>query len=130
MILSSADTNISPVSGSTTSANAICPAIRFASPNLWLNLYLPTLAKSYLLLSKNILLNNDLAASSVGSSPGLNFLYISSIASSCVFIGSLFIVVSNIGFSPNNSLIWSSVAIPMVLKRVVTGTFLVLSTRT
>ena len=47
-----------------------------------LNLYLPTFAKSYLLLSKNKPSNKFLAASAVGSSPGLNFLYISIIASS------------------------------------------------
>ena len=38
--------------------------------------------KSYLLLSKNKPSNKFLAASAVGSSPGLNFLYISIIASS------------------------------------------------
>ena len=41
-----------------------------------------TFAKSYLLLSKNKPSNKFLAASAVGSSPGLNFLYISIIASS------------------------------------------------
>src|SRR5690606_40764472 len=42
-----------------------------------LNLYLPTFAKSYLLGSKNNAFNKEDALSTVGGSPGLNFLYIS-----------------------------------------------------
>jgi len=56
------------------SANAILPVILVAKLNFLLNLYLPTFAKSYLLGSKNNPLNKFLAASAVGSSPGLNFL--------------------------------------------------------
>ena len=42
-----------------------------------LNLYLPTLPKSYLNLSKNLTINWFLAESNVAGSPGLNFSYIS-----------------------------------------------------
>ena len=120
-------TNISPVSLFIMSLNATCPAILDAKFNFLLNLYLPTFAKSYLLGSKNKLLNKFLAASTVGSSPGLNFLYISTIASSLVFTVSFAIVASIFSSSPNSSTIWSSVTNPIALKRTVTGNFLVLS---
>ena len=67
-------TNTSPVSGSIISSNATFPVILDAKLNFLLNLYLPTFAKSYLLSSKNRPLNKFLAASTVGYSPGLNFL--------------------------------------------------------
>ena len=41
--------------------------------NFLLNLYLPTLPKSYLNLSKNLTINWFLAESNVAGSPGLNF---------------------------------------------------------
>lgn len=41
--------------------------------NFLLNLYLPTFAKSYLNLSKNLVINWFLEESSVAGSPGLNF---------------------------------------------------------
>ena len=56
------------------SAKATWFVILVANDNFWLNLYLPTLAKSYLLGSNNNPLNRFLAASAVGNSPGLNFL--------------------------------------------------------
>ena len=43
---------------------------------------------------------------------------------------SLLIVVVNNSSSPNKSIIWLSVVNPIALNKVVTGTFLVLSTRT
>jgi len=130
VITSPACTKTSPVSASIISLAAIFPFILVARFSFWLNLYLPTLAKSYLLLSKNNPLNKLLAASTVGNSPGLNFLYISINASSWVLIVSFAIVAANNDSSPNKSLIWSSVTIPIALKSVVTGIFLVLSTRT
>ena len=130
VIISPAVTNTSPVSLSIISLKATWFLILLAILNFWLNLNLPTFAKSYLLLSKNNPLNKLLAASTVGNSPGLNFLYISINASSLVFIGSFWIVVSNKFSSPNNDLIWSSDTSPIALNNVVTGIFLVLSTRT
>ena len=56
------------------SAYATFPSILVAKFNFLLYLYLPTFDKSYLLASKNKPLNKFLAASTVGSSPGLNFL--------------------------------------------------------
>ena len=44
--------------------------------NFLLNLYLPTLDKSYLFASKNNESIRDIALSTVGGSPGLNLLYI------------------------------------------------------
>ena len=128
VITASFSTKTSPVSGSTILSNAIFPVILVAKFSFLLNLYLPTLAKSYLLGSKNKPLNKFLAASTVGSSPGLNFLYISINASLVVFIGSLSIVVFIFGSSPNNSNICSSFSIPIALNKDVTGNFLVLST--
>ena len=57
--------------------------------NFLLYLYLPTLDKSYLLASNNNPYSKLLAASTCKGSPGLNFLYISSNASSVVFTVSL-----------------------------------------
>ena len=73
-IIVSFSTNTSPVSGLIMSLNATCPVILVAKASFLLNLYLPTLAKSYLLGSKNNPLNRFLAASTVGNSPGLSFL--------------------------------------------------------
>ena len=73
-ITSPACTKTSPVSASIISLAETLPFILVAKSNFWLNLYLPTFAKSYLLLSKNNPLNKLLAASTVGNSPGLNFL--------------------------------------------------------
>ena len=112
------------------SVAAILPVILVAKLNFLLNLYLPTLARSYLLESKNNPLNRLLAASTVGSSPGLNFLYISINASSDVFTVSFCILAINFGSSPNNSKISLSVSIPIALNNDVTGNFLVLSTLT
>ena len=81
-------TRTSPVSGSIISSNATFPEILDAKLSFFFFFYLPTFAKSYLLGSKNNPLNKFLAASTVGSSPGLNFLYISINASSCDLIGS------------------------------------------
>ena len=130
VITSPAVTKTSPVSGSIISLAATLSLILVAKANFWLNLYLPTFAKSYLLLSKNKPLNKLLAASTVGNSPGLNFLYIYINASSWVFIVSFAIVAVNNSSSPNNFLIWSSEIIPIALNNDVTGNFLVLSTRT
>ncbi len=126
-IIVSFSTNISPVSLFNISLYATWPAILEAKFNFLLNLYLPTFAKSYLLGSKNKLLNKFLAASTVGSSPGLNFLYISTIASSLVFTVSFAIVARIYSSSPNKSTISLSVVIPKALNRTVTGSFLVLS---
>ena len=73
-ITSFAGTSISPVSISIMSSALTANLILSDIASFLLNLYLPTLAKSYLLLSKNILLNSDSALSNVGGSPGLNFL--------------------------------------------------------
>ena len=128
VIILSFSTKTSPVSGSAISSYAIFPVILVAKLNFLLNLYLPTLAKSYLLGSNNKPLNKFLAASAVGNSPGLNFLYISINASSCVFIGSFWSVAFIFSSSPKSSEICSSVTIPRALNSVVTGIFLVLST--
>ena len=109
------------------SSNATCFAILELKSNFLLYLYLPTFDKSYLLGSKNRLLNKFLAASTVGSSPGLNFLYISISASSFVLAVSFAIVAKILSSSPKSAVICSSVANPIALKRVVTGNFLVLS---
>ena len=130
VIIASFSTSISPVSGFAIVSNAILFVIRFAKLNFKLYLYLPTFARSYLLWSKNSPLNRFLAASTVGNSPGLNFLYISIIASSAVFIVSLFIVASILSSSPNKSIICVSVTSPIALNKHVTGNFLVLSTLT
>ena len=127
VITSSFPTKSSPVSGLITSSYATMFVILDAKFNFLLYLYLPTLAKSYLLSSKNNPLNKFLAASTVGNSPGLSFLYISIKASSCVFIGSFAIVAINLSSSPKKSIIWSSVNKPIALNNDVTGNFLVLS---
>ena len=129
-ITESFSTKTSPVSESTISSNATLPVILVDKLNFLLNLYLPTFAKSYLLSSKNKPLNKFLAASTVGSSPGLNFLYISIKASSGVLTVSFCIVAVIFGSSPNKAIICSSVAIPIALNNDVTGNFLVLSTLT
>ena len=74
LITSPAATNTSPVSVFTMSFAATWFAILVARLSFLLNLYLPTFARSYLLSSKNSPLNKFLAASTDGSSPGLNFL--------------------------------------------------------
>ena len=56
--------------------------------NFLLNLYLPTLPRSYLNLSKNLTINWFLAESNVAGSPGLNFSYISIKASSVFLVES------------------------------------------
>ena len=68
---------ISPVLGSITSSATTASTNLFARPNFLLYLYLPTLARSYLLGSKNREFKSDLALSTVGGSPGLSLLYIS-----------------------------------------------------
>ena len=68
--------------------------------NFLLNLYLPTLDKSYLLASKNNESIKDTALSTVGGSPGLNLLYISNNASSLVLVLSFSIVALNLSSSP------------------------------
>ena len=73
-IVSSFSIKTSPVSGCTIVSQETWPAILEAKLNFLLYLYLPTLDKSYLLESKNNPSNKFLAASTVGSSPGLNFL--------------------------------------------------------
>ena len=73
-IMLSFSANTSPVSGLIMSAYATLPDILFAKLSFLLNLYLPTFARSYLLSSNNNPLNKFLAASTVGNSPGLNFL--------------------------------------------------------
>ncbi|MBQ4586927.1 MAG: hypothetical protein IJB13_03970, partial [Clostridia bacterium] len=52
------------------SSARVCPTIRAAKFKRLLNLYLPTLAKSYLLASKKVLRRLILTASSLGTSPG------------------------------------------------------------
>ena len=104
-----------------------CLFILLANDNFWSYLNLPTLDKSYLLTLKNNCSNNVFAASIVGSSPGLNFLYISINASFCVSIGSFSTVFISASSSPNNSTISSIVSTPNALKSVVAGNFLVLS---
>ena len=74
VIIVSFSTKTSPVSGFAIVSNDTYPEILEANPNFLLYLYLPTFAKSYLLSSKNNPLNKFLAASTVGSYPGLNFL--------------------------------------------------------
>ena len=74
VIIASFSIKTSPVSGSIISLKDTFPVILLARLSFSLNLYLPTFAKSYLLGSKNKPLNRFLAASTVGSSPGLNFL--------------------------------------------------------
>ena len=123
-------TKTSPVPGSIISSAAVLPVILDAKLSFLLNLYLPTLAKSYLLESKNSPVNRLLAASTVGSSPGLNFLYISINASSDVFTVSFCMLAISFGSSPNNSKICASVSTPIALNSDVTGIFLVLSTLT
>ena len=73
-ITESFSTITSPVSEFTIVSNATLFVILELKSNFLLYLYLPTFDKSYLLGSKNKLLNKFLAASTVGSSPGLNFL--------------------------------------------------------
>ena len=68
--------------------------------NFLLNLYLPTLDKSYLFASKNNESIRDIALSTVGGSPGLNLLYISNKASSLVLVLSFSIVALNLSSSP------------------------------
>ena len=95
-----------------------------------MNLYLPTFAKSYLLGSKNNAFNNDDALSTVGGSPGLNFLYISIRPSSTLVVLSFSKVAANLSSSPKSAMISASVPIPKALNKTVTGCFLVLSTLT
>lgn len=90
-------------------------------------LYLPTLAKSYLKASKNLVINWFLALSSVDGSPGLNLEWISINDSSVFLLASFSIVFNSNSFSPYNEIISSSLFNPIALKRVVIGTFLVLS---
>ena len=73
-ITSSFPTKSSPVSWFIISSYETLFVILVAKLNFLLYLYLPTLAKSYLLSSKNNPLNKFLAASTVGNSPGLSFL--------------------------------------------------------
>ena len=95
-----------------------------------MNLYLPTFARSYLFGSKNKAFNKDDALSTVGGSPGLNFLYISTRPSSTVLVLSFSNVADNLSSSPKRSIISASVPIPKALSKTVTGCFLVLSTLT
>ena len=73
-ITSPADTKTSPVSGSITSSLDTSPSILSARASLRLYLYLPTLARSYLLSSKRRLLIKFVADSTLAGSPGFNFL--------------------------------------------------------
>ena len=127
VIVAPFSTITSPVSVFNILSNAIWFVILELKSNFLLYLYLPTFAKSYLLGSKNKLLNNVLAASTVGNSPGLNFLYISIRASSFDFAVSFDIVANIFSSSPNKLIICSSVTNPIALNNVVTGNFLVLS---
>ena len=95
--------------------------------NFLLNLYLPTLPKSYLNLSKNLTINCFLAESKVAGSPGLYFSYISINASSVFLVESFSKVLIKYSSWPNNSRISSLLERPKALNNVVTGTFLVLS---
>ena len=95
--------------------------------NFLLNLYLPTLPKSYLNLSKNLTINWFLAESNVAGSPGLNFSYISIKASSVFLVESLSIVFFKYSLLSNKSNISLSLDKPKALSKVVRGTFLVLS---
>ena len=90
-------------------------------------MYLPTLAKSYLNESKNLVINWFCADSNVDGSPGLNLLWISINDSSVFLLTSFSIVLTKLSFSPYKSNISSSLESPNALKSVVTGTFLVLS---
>ena len=67
-------TKTSPVNLSIMSSAAIWFAILKFKASFLLNLYLPTLDKSYLLASKNKESINETALSTVGGSPGLSFL--------------------------------------------------------
>ena len=109
------------------SSAATCFIILVAIDNFLLYLYLPTLAISYLLGSKNIASSKFLALSTVGKSPGRSLLYNSIKASSCVFTGSFCNVAKIFSSLSNNSSISASVTIPKALSKLVTGIFLVLS---
>ena len=74
LIFSPCSTIISPVEGFIISAAAIWLINLRLIANFLLNLYLPTLDKSYLLASKNKESINETALSTVGGSPGLNLL--------------------------------------------------------
>ena len=73
-ITSPSATSTSPVSSETIFSAATKPEIRFGNASFLLNLKRPNLARSYLFGSKNKLLSNVLALSTVGGSPGLNLL--------------------------------------------------------
>src|SRR3712207_2602085 len=120
-------TIISPVNGLTTSSAATWLSSLIYIASFLLNLYLPTLDKSYLLASKNKEFINESALSTVGGSPGLNLLYISSNASSLVLVLSFSIVAFNLSSSPNQSTISASLPNPNALIKILIGSFLVLS---
>ena len=67
-------TKISPVSLLTTSLAAFSPSILLARASFKLYLYLPTLARSYLLSSKRRLFIRVVDDSREAGSPGLSFL--------------------------------------------------------
>ena len=74
LIFSPCSTIISPVEGFIISVAAIWFINLRLIANFLLNLYLPTLDKSYLFASKNKESIKDTALSTVGGSPGLNLL--------------------------------------------------------
>ena len=88
------------------------------------------MARSYLFGSKNSEFSSDEALSTVGGSPGLNFLYISIKPSSTFVVLSFSSVDKTLSSSPKRLIISASVPIPRALNRTVTGCFLVLSTLT
>ena len=117
----------SPVEGFIISVAAIWfISLKFIA-NFLLNLYLPTLERSYLFASKNKESIKDTAESTVGGSPGLNLLYISNNASSLVLVLSFSIVALNLSSSPKYSKSSWSLPKPIALAKIVIGSFLVLS---
>ena len=104
-ILPPASMIISPVLGSITSSAATVPASLVLIASFLLYLYLPTLARSYLLASKKRALSSCCALSTVGGSPGLSFLYISLSPSSKLSVASFSRVFISLVSSPKISII-------------------------
>ena len=123
--------SISPVTGLTTSCASSCPSMRFATESFLLYLYLPTLARSYFLYSKNVLLMRMSAPSIVGTSPGRRRLKRSVLPCSSVLqLTSLAQVAAIISSPPKRSISSSSVPYPSARSSVVAVIFLVRSTCT
>ena len=118
----------SPVIGLTIFSAEIWFAILWFIDNFLLNLYLPTLDRSYLFASKNSESIRDTALSTVGGSPGLNRLYISIRASSLVLVLSFSTVAFNLSSSPSNCCKSKSLPLSIIaLAKILIGSFLVLS---